>query len=249
MHYSELVDYLDDYLQIHAIADYGPQGLQVEAAKADVKRVALTVDTAPKTIEAAAGWQADMMLVHHGILWREVQRIAGPFGARVRALLDHQIHLYAAHLALDAHPEVGNNAVLARMLQVEVEDWWCDAKGTKIGVLGRLNMPREQLLNQLSVQLHTQARLLAHGPERVQRIAIVSGFGADRVAEARELGADTLLTGETSHANYWAAEDWNMNVIFAGHYASETVGVRALGAHLAQKFDLEVSFLDFPTSM
>jgi dinuclear metal center YbgI/SA1388 family protein len=249
MDHLELVTHLDDYLQILAISDYGPQGLQVEAANTNVQRVALAVDTAPATIEAAAMWQADMLLVHHGILWRSVERIAGPLGKRVRLLLENNIHLYAAHLALDAHPEVGNNAVLARMLGMQVDEWWCDVIGTQIGVIGRVDASLHNLVRTLNDSLNTQSRTLEHGPSQVRTLAIVSGFGADRVNEAKSMGADTLLTGETSHANYWAAADYSINVIFAGHYATETIGVKALGEHLADQFGLTVRFFDFPTAM
>lgn len=249
MNRKDLTDYLDHYLHINDISDYGPQGLQVEAAGDTVRRIALSVDVAPPIIAAAAEWDADMLLVHHGVLWRSVERIAGPLGARVRGLLKHDIHLYAAHLPLDAHPEVGNNAVLGKMLGVEVTDWWCQAQGTPIGVFGKLAMPLNELVTAVEQRLKTNVRLLAHGPAEVSQIAIVSGFGADRVAEARALGADTLLTGETSHANYWAAADHGLNVLFAGHYATETVGVQALGRHLAGKFNLDVKFFDFATAM
>ena len=247
----ELVDYLDDYLLIAEIEDYGPQGLQVETDNTTVDRIALAVDSSPAVIEAAAGWDADLLLVHHGILWRSVEPIAGPLGRRVRLLLGHGVNLYAAHLPLDAHPEVGNNAVLAQLLNVDVRRWWCEPTNVPIGVLGQA--PAGTLLDDFVVavedQLTTDARVLAHGPEQIENVAIVSGFGADRVEEARALGADTFLTGETSHANYWAASDYGLNVIYAGHYATETVGVQALGRHLADKFSLEVKFFDFPTEM
>lgn len=249
MDLQELVTYLDNYLQIHSIGDYGPQGLQVEAGHKNVQRIALAVDSAPATIEATASWQAGMLMVHHGLLWRSVERIAGPLGQRVRLLLQNNIHLYAAHLALDAHPEVGNNAVLAGMLGMQVQDWWCDVMGTKIGVIGSLDLPLESLVTKIDAGLNSQARVLPHGPSRVRSLAIVSGFGADRVGEAKAMGADTLLTGETSHANYWAAADYGLNVIFAGHYATETVGVQALGRHLSQELGLTVRFFDFPTEM
>ena len=248
---SELTDYLSTYLRIDEIEDYGPQGLQVEAAGDEVQRLALAVDTAPAVIEAAAQWDADMLLVHHGLLWRDVQRIAGPLGRRVRALLQHDVHLYAAHLPLDAHPDVGNNAVLARMLDVEVEQWWCAPTNAPLAVLGTApsGTELEPFVARVEAHLQTNARVLAHGPQQVSRVAILSGFGADHAAEARELGADTFLTGETSHAHFWAAADHGLNVIYAGHYATETVGVQALGRHLAQEFGLEVEFFDFPTGM
>ncbi len=248
---NQLVKYLNTYLRIDEIADYGPQGLQVEAAAQDVQRVALAVDAAPPAIEAAAGWGAQMLLVHHGVLWRSVERIAGPLGRRVRALLQNDIHLYAAHLPLDAHPEVGNNAVLAHMLGIKIEQWWCEPTNTPLAVLGAAppDTSLESFVAQVETKLNTTARVLAHGPQRVSTVAILSGFGADHVAEARALGADTYLTGETSHANYWAAADHGLTVIYAGHYATETVGVQALGRHLAQKFGIEVEFFDFPTEM
>lgn len=248
---AELVTYLDNYLRINEIGDYGPQGLQVEADNETIRRVALAVDVSPAIIEAAADWGADMLLVHHGILWRSVERLAGPLGARVRALLAHQINLYAAHLPLDAHPEVGNNAQLAHLLGVTVAEWWCVPKDAPVGVFGPLKtaVSLPQFVDLIDSQLNTQSRVLAHGPKQVSQVAIVSGFGADQAAAARDLGADTFVTGETSHANYWAASDYGLNIIYAGHYATETVGVKALGQQLATKFDLEVNFFDFPTKM
>jgi dinuclear metal center YbgI/SA1388 family protein len=248
---SEIVRYLDRYLQLQEIEDYGPQGLQVESHNTEIERIALSVDAAPEVIEAAAGWQADMLLVHHGILWRSVERIAGPLGHRVRLLLANGINLYAAHLALDAHPAVGNNAVLAKMLGVEIDEWWCPQGGVMIGVCGPVEdgLSLQTLVDRAEMQLETSVRVLAHGPATVSRVAIVSGFGADEVGAAKAMGADTFLTGETSHAHYWAAADHGLNVLYAGHYATETVGVSALGDHLAQRFGLATRFLDFPTGM
>ena len=251
MNRNELVNYLDTYLNVNEIQDYGPQGLQVESGNAEIHRLALAVDTSPATITAAANWQADMMLVHHGILWGSGEPIRGPLGKRVRLLLENGINLYAAHLPLDAHPEVGNNAVLAKLMDVSVSDWWCSPKGTPIGVFGTVvgEPGLAEFVTQLEQLLNAQCRLMAYGPDRVRHVAILSGFGADKIAGAKALGADTFLTGETSHADYWAASDYDLNVIYAGHYATETVGVKALGKHLATKFNLKTKFFDFPTAM
>lgn len=251
MQRNKLITYLDHYLRVADIKDYGPQGLQVETDNKTIQRIALAVDTAPPVIKAAAAWQADMLLVHHGVLWRSVERIAGPLGERVRLLLQHGINLYAAHLPLDAHPEVGNNAVLAQMLDVDITDWWGAPTGVPLGVMGpAAGSPLlSAMVEKIEQKLHSQVRVLAHGPERVGTMAILSGFGADNIAEVKALGADTYLTGETSHANYWAAADYGLNVIYAGHYATETVGVQALGQHLADQFAVEVKFFDFPTDM
>ncbi len=248
---ADLVAYLDDYLHIADIEDYGPQGLQVETTNTSVKRIALAVDVSPAIIETAVSWQADMLLVHHGILWRQVERIAGPLGARVQQLMAHGLNLYAAHLPLDAHPEVGNNAVLAKLFGISEPEWWCSPTNVPIGVVGNLNTPLtlDDLVSQVNSQLQTKARVLAHGSAQVQRLAILSGFGADKVADVKQLGADTYLTGETSHANFWAASDFDINIIFAGHYATETVGVQTLGVHLVEKFGVEIRFFDFPTTM
>lgn len=251
MQRNKLITYLNNYLRIADIKDYGPQGLQVETNNKTVKRIALAVDTAPPVIRAAADWGADMLLVHHGILWRSVERIAGPLGERVRLLIQHGINLYAAHLPLDAHPEVGNNAVLARMLDVEVTDWWGAPTGVSLGVIGlAAGTPLlADMVAKIEQNLHSQVRVLPYGPQSVKRMAILSGFGADNIAEVKAIGADTYLTGETSHANYWAAADYEINVIYAGHYATETVGVQALGQHLAENFEVKIKFFDFPTNM
>ncbi|MDX1662644.1 MAG: Nif3-like dinuclear metal center hexameric protein [Candidatus Promineifilaceae bacterium] len=247
----ELINYLDQYLRVPEIKDYGPQGLQVEAERSDVHRVALAVDTAPPIIEAAAAWDADMLLVHHGILWRSVEPIRGPLGMRVRRLLKHGMNLYAAHLPLDAHPEVGNNAVLARLFDVEIQEWWCEPTNVPLGVIGAppVGTTLDTLVERVAEALHTQPRVLAHGPAEVGTVAIVSGDAVAEAPRAQLLGADTFITGETSHAHYWAAADLGMNIVFAGHYATETVGVQALGSHLSERFGLEVQFFDFPTEM
>lgn len=251
MNREDLVNYLDEYLKVAEIEDYGPQGLQVEADNQSIERVALAVDTAPAAIEAAAEWGADIYIAHHGVLWRSVERIAGPLGRRVRLLLANGINLYSAHLPLDAHPEVGNNAVLARMFGVEIDDWWCPYKGTPLAVVGQVSTPisLSEFVSKVEAKLNTQSRVLACGPDKVQRVAILSGFGADEVVAARDAGADTFLTGETSHSHYWTAADVGINTIFAGHYATETVGVQALGIHLEEKFGLKWRFFDFPTEM
>jgi dinuclear metal center YbgI/SA1388 family protein len=248
---TALINYMDTYLRIAEVKDFGLQGLQVETENDTVTRIALGVDTSPAIIEAAAEWQADMLIVHHGVLWGKEQRIAGPLGKRVRLLMKHGINLYSAHLPLDAHPEVGNNAVLAKMFGVQVDGWWCEALNAPLGTVGAV-APDTTLLDlerRIAEQLHVPTRTLAYGPQTVSRVAILSGYGADQITEAQATGADTFITGETSHAHYWAAADYGMNVIFAGHYATETVGVIALGEHLASKFNLQVKFLDFPTQM
>jgi len=251
MNRNELVSYLDDYLRINEIEDYGPQGLQVDSGKSNVNRLALAVDTAPAVIQEAAAWRADMLLVHHGILWRNVEPISGALGRRVRSLIQNGIDLYGAHLPLDAHPDVGNNIILARAFMLNVEGWWCAQMGTPLGVYGSLSVeiPLDTFVQSVEHYLKSSTRVSASGPSNVRKIAILSGFGADEVKKAKNVGADTYLTGEASHSHYWAAADHGLNVLYAGHYATETVGVKALGLHLANKFGLETNFIDFPPGL
>ena len=250
MNLNELSNYLNDYLRIAEIKDYGPQGLQVETDNREVKKIALAVDSAPAVAQAAADWGADMLLVHHGIFWGGAQIIAGPFGERVRSFMRNGLNLYAAHLALDANQEVGNNAVLGQMFGLQDVVWWGETNGAPLGVCGDIRpILLSDLEAKINTKLDTQSRVLAHGPDTVKRVAILSGGGAGFVEEAAGLGADTYITGETSHSQYWLASDYGVNVIFGGHYATETVGVQALGKHLVEKFGLETKFFDFPTGM
>ena len=250
MQRDELVRYLDRYLRIPETADYGPQGLQVEGAD-EISRVAFTVDSGMPCIEAALKVNAQMLIVHHGIFWGAQELIRGAFGHKVRRLLSTNLSLYAAHLALDAHPELGNNVELARLLELQVETWFCNAKGTEIGVICNSNdgFLVEAIADILGSKLSCETTLLQHGPLKARRIAIVSGDAAAHIGEAAALGVDTFITGETSHAHYYAAIEHGMNVIYAGHYATETVGVKALGQLVAERFGVAWAFHDHPTGL
>jgi dinuclear metal center YbgI/SA1388 family protein len=250
MQRHKLVNYLNDYLRIRDFEDYGPQGLQVEGGDT-VDKITCSVDAAQVALEAAVAAGSDFHLVHHGVFWGPAALLAGPLGQRVRTLFKADVSLYAAHLALDAHPEVGNNAVLARELGIEVSDWWAMANGNPVGVFGDApaGLTREQLVAQVNDLLGGDAQVEAHGPQQIKRIGIVSGGAAGEIAEAARLGIDTYLTGELSHSYYWDAAEYGLNVIYAGHYATETLGVQALAAHLSARFDLPFEFLDFPTGL
>ncbi len=247
---DELVRYLDRYLRIAEIPDYGPQGLQVEGAE-EVTRIVFTVDAGLPCIDAAIKVGAQMQIVHHGLFWGNQELIRGPFGRKVRRLMQTNLNLYATHLSLDAHPEVGNNVELARILELTVDSWFCNVKGNDIGVIciPANGLELAALVSTIKTRLGMEPIVLAHGPSSVRRVAIVSGGAASHVAEAAAMGADTFLTGETSHAQFYDALDYDMNVIFAGHYATETVGLKALGRHLNGRFGLETVFIDLPTGM
>jgi dinuclear metal center YbgI/SA1388 family protein len=254
---TEVVTYLDEYLRIREIPDErnAVNGLQVENGGA-IERIVAAVDASQATIDgvAAAGPRA-LLLVHHGMFWDGNVPVAGRRYRRLSALLENDIAVYSAHIPLDLHPEVGNNVVLAERLGVEVEGWFGDYRGSALGVWG--NAPvrwgtRDALVEELNRALGTfapGARLIAGGPERVSRVGIITGGAGSMIAAAREAGLDTFVTGEGPHHTFFDAVEGGLNVIYAGHYATETLGVQALASRLGDRFDLDWEFHDHPTGL
>ena len=261
---ADLVAYLDDYLRVREVPDErnAVNGLQVENS-GTVGSIVAAVDASQATIARvaaeAAGPDADepppLLLVHHGLLWDGNVPVVGRRYRRLAALLEHDIALYAAHIPLDLHPEVGNNVVLAERLGLEVQGWFGDYRGTALGVWGRAPQrwgTRDALLAEVDRALGTfapGARLIPGGPERVARVGIITGGAGSMIAAARDAGLDTYITGEGPHHTYFDAMEWGINVIYAGHYATETLGVQALASHLAERFDLDWEFHDHPTGL
>jgi dinuclear metal center YbgI/SA1388 family protein len=247
---QDLVDYLDEYLFIEEISDYGPQGLQVEGRE-EVRRVVGMVDAQIPCISAALEHEADFVLVHHGIFWGQAQPLRGTFGRLVRGIIQTGLNLYAAHLALDAHPHVGNNAEIAHRLGLDVVEWWHAVNGTNIAALAVEpdGVKLDYLVDRFEQLIGPVKLVQAHGPRIVHRVGIMSGSGARAVEEAAQLGCDTFLTGELEHAQYYSALNHGLNVIYGGHYTTETTGVQALGRHLQERFGLDFEFVDLPTGV
>jgi dinuclear metal center YbgI/SA1388 family protein len=247
---SELVEYLTDYLRIEAIKDYGPQGLQVEG-KPEVNKVVGMVDAQLPCVTLALAHGADLLLVHHGIFWGAAKPLRGALGVLVRTIMAADLNLFAAHLALDAHPEVGNNVELARRLGLEVLEWWANVNGAPLAVMAvePNGVKLDYLVDRYEQSVGPVQLVQAHGPRIVHRVGIMSGGGARHVEEAAALGCDLFLTGETSHAQYYDALNAGINVIYGGHYTTEITGVQALGRHLKEQFDLEFEFIDLPTHL
>ncbi|MEZ4675546.1 MAG: Nif3-like dinuclear metal center hexameric protein [Caldilineaceae bacterium] len=250
MNRAELVTYLDTYLGIDQIKDYGPQGLQIEGRE-EVQQLVGLVDAHQPCVEAAIAAQADLMLVHHGIFWGSAKPLRGSYGMLVRTVLEENLNLYAAHLALDAHREIGNNAELARRLGLEIIDWWGDANGVKLAALAvsHHGVKLDYIVDRFEQNVGTTKLVQAQGPRIIHKVGILSGFGARDIDEAAALGCDLYITGETSHAQYYDAQNAGINVIYGGHYTTETVGVQALGAHLQEQFNLDFTFIDLPTGL
>ncbi len=247
---AALTTYLDEYLRVREVRD-SPQalnGLQVENS-GTVSRIAAAVDVCQATIDAAAERRADLLLVHHGLFWAGLLPVVGREARRLKKLFAADLAVYAAHIPLDCHPEVGNNIVLARMLGLEAVGWFGEYEGREIGVVGRLDVTRDELVSRLRAKLGVDPHVIATGPTKPERVGIVTGGAGNMIREARDAQVDTFITGEGAHYTHFDAEEWGLNVIYAGHYATETVGVKALAAHLEQRFDLPWEFIDHPTGL
>ncbi|HQR17056.1 MAG TPA: Nif3-like dinuclear metal center hexameric protein [Gemmatimonadales bacterium] len=250
---NTLTEYLDTYLQVREVPDENNavNGLQVEN-RGTVDRIVAAVDASLEAILGAAPegeGGGTLLLVHHGLLWDGNAPLTGRRYRRVRALLDRNIALYSAHIPLDIHPEVGNNMVLARRLDIALEGWFGDYRGQRLGVYGELVQPREELVRRIEGQLTASARLIPGGPAITGHVGIVTGSGGGFIAQAKAAGIDTLITGEGAHHTYFDAVELGVNVIYAGHYATEQVGVQALAQHLGLRFELPWEFHRHPTGM
>jgi dinuclear metal center YbgI/SA1388 family protein len=247
---DELVAYLDAWLRVREVPDdpEAMNGLQVENG-GTVTSVAVAVDACEAVITASAARGADLLIVHHGLFWGPRVPVTGRAYRKLRALVGSGLALYSAHLPLDVHPDVGNNTVLAGLLGVQVTDRWGEYKGAPIGVAGPLSVERDEIGRRLQEHLGVAARLIPGGPVRTTRVGVITGAGGSMIRQAHAAGIDTFVTGEGAHHTYFDAEELGVNVFFAGHYATETVGVKALGEHLGERFGLPWSFIDHPTGL
>lgn len=241
-HRDEIVAYADRLLDVGAFSDYGPQGLQV-VGKAEVTRIACGVSASRELFERAGQHGAHLVLVHHGLFWEREPRIVDTrLKERLKVLFAHDLSLVAYHLPLDAHPEIGNNALLARELGVEVQAPF------DVGVIGELPEPTpvERFLACVQERLGREPLAFTYGPARVRRVAIVSGAAASRLPRAAEAGCDLFLTGEPAEPSLMTARELGIHFVAAGHYATERLGVQALAARLAERFALDWHFIELP---
>jgi dinuclear metal center YbgI/SA1388 family protein len=248
---DELIAYLDDYLRVKEIEDSSQNGLQVEGPE-EVTKGAFAVDSCQVAFGQAVASGAQLFIVHHGLFWDKPLRLIGPIFQRVKTLIEGDCGLYAVHLPLDVHPEVGNNAELARLLGLKDTHAFGEYHGSKVGIGGVLDppIPLDVLIERLARATgKPPVRVLAHGPAEVSQVGCISGGAAFLTDQVAEAGFDTFVTGETSHTFFHYAAEWELNVVYGGHYATETLGVKALARHLGEKFGLETTLLDIPTGM
>ena len=253
---SELATYMDELLQPADFADWANalNGIQFEH-RGPITRIAAAVDLSRGTIEGAAAQGANLLLVHHGMFWGGLQQIRGPLYARIRLLIEHDIAVYASHLPLDAHPEIGNNVLLARELALTPDGGFAHIKGKAIGLHGRCNLPTTTLVQRaraFSGAHGGDTRVVGAPADRVTRrwgMCTGAGVDAEFLKEAADLGVDTLIVGEGPHWSAVEAPELGIAVLYLGHYATETLGVRALASRVGTAFSIPWSFIDAPTGL
>jgi dinuclear metal center YbgI/SA1388 family protein len=254
MDLSELTRRLDEELRTddYADVDASANGLQVGPAEAAIGRVAVAVDAAEATIEKAASVGADLLVAHHGLSWGGIERVAGEHYRRIAPLIENDLALYVSHLPLDGHQELGNAAGVCDLLDLEGREPFASVGPEPIGQQGRA--PGGYSVDEVRSRLDAldqggrETRVLGFGPDRIESIAVVTGSGADFLGEAVDAGADALVTGEGKQKVYHQAREAGINVFLAGHYATETFGVRSLG-ELIEPWGPETTFVDHPTGL
>jgi dinuclear metal center YbgI/SA1388 family protein len=246
---QEIIAEIDGLLAPERFDDYCVNGLQVPGP-AEVSTLATGVSAHAELFELAAREGAQLLLVHHGIFWGPgVRSVDAMLKRRLQILFDAQIALAAYHLPLDAHPELGNNALLARALGAGRQTPFALHRGVPIGCLAAFpgdGVAAAELIERVQAVTAHEPLVFDAGPERVRSLAIVSGAGADHLEEAARAGADALLTGEVPERSMALARECGVRLIAAGHYATETLGVRRLGEQLAERFGLRHVWLDVP---
>jgi dinuclear metal center YbgI/SA1388 family protein len=248
-HRDEILGYCDELLDSGSFDDYGPNGLQVPGAR-EVNKVATGVSANLEMLRTAVASGAQLVITHHGLLWGdELAALSVPMAARLRALLCAEVSLAAYHLPLDAHPEIGNNALLRDALGLAADDRpFGHAKGSPVGLIGRVSEPIDidELRRRLTDAVGREPLVFDAGPDRISTVGIVTGAGGFALHEAGPLRLDALVTGEPSEPVMGDAREYGVHFLAGGHYATETFGIRRLGELIAERFSVGHEFIDVP---
>jgi len=247
---SEIIEYADEYLCIRDIEDWpnALNGLQIENC-GRVTRIGAAVDVSTRVLNEAAKKDLNLLLVHHGLFWPGLQPITRSLHRQIKLAFENDIALYSAHLPLDIHPKIGNNAQLSRSLGLRSTTPFFEEKGHLIGLKGRASIVRDQLVRRLEKSLGGKVKTFMSGPKKTKTIGIITGGAGAEIYRVAEDNIDTFITGEAPHWAAVAAEELGMNLVLGGHYSTETSGVKALAAHLAERFNISWTFIDCPTGM
>jgi dinuclear metal center YbgI/SA1388 family protein len=247
---STLAAYCDRLLRTDRIEDYdgAVNGLQVENS-GTVTRIAAAVDASLATVKLAVAAKADLLIVHHGLFWSPTHPWTGKRHKLLRQLIRNNLAVYSSHLPLDAHRTLGNNAQLCAALGFKKLKPFFFDKGQFLGFQTKTKIPRDKLAQRLGQAVGGAPIVLPGGPTVCRRIGVVTGGAGGELKLAAREGVDTFITGEGPHWTYALAEELGLNVLYGGHYATETFGVKALANHLSKKFGLPWTFLDHPTGL
>jgi dinuclear metal center YbgI/SA1388 family protein len=251
-----IVEYLDELLGTSRIPDYpgAANGLQL-SNDGPIRKIAAAVDFSSRSVASAIAENANLLLVHHGMFWGGAKPVTGSAFKRIKSLIQNDVAVYSSHLPLDCHPTFGNNVLLSRAFGLEPDGEFAHFKGTAIGVRGRANTPTLELVERArDFSREHGGNVVVNGmrPGAITKSwAICTGAGAsaETLEEAASLGVDTLIVGEGPHWTAVEAEEVGIAIIYAGHYATETLGVRALAKHLAERFSLEWFPVNAPTGL
>jgi dinuclear metal center YbgI/SA1388 family protein len=247
---DKLVSFLDAGLRLSEFSeDESANGLQVEGSTT-IQKIGLAVDACEYVFKVAAQKKIDFLIVHHGLIWGGLKSVSGVVRNRIKALLDSDISLYACHLPLDWHPKYGNNSELLRLLSIKKMGEFGKYHGKNISYWGRTSkkLSLDEFTARIDKALETRSSVVSFN-KKVHNVGVVSGGGWFAINETEKYNIDTFLTGEPSHSAYTLAEEMKVNLVFAGHYATETLGVKAVGQMLQKRFGIPSEFIDHPTGL
>jgi len=247
---SDIVSYTDRFLRIRDVGDWDNalNGLQIENS-GHVTRVGAAVDVSTRVLTEAAIRDIDFLIVHHGLFWPGLQPVRGALRRQLRLAFEKNVALYSAHLPLDVHPQVGNNAQLVAALGLKSAEPFLEEKGQPVGLKIRVSLQRGDLVRKLEKALNGLVKLFDFGPKQTRALGVVTGAAGSEIYRVADEGIDTFITGEAPHWAAVAAEELGMNILLAGHYATEVFGVKALAAHLSKRFRVPWEFIDCPTGL
>ncbi|MCX7871864.1 MAG: Nif3-like dinuclear metal center hexameric protein [Verrucomicrobiae bacterium] len=247
---SNIVSFCNKLLKIGSFRDYeaAVNGLQLQN-NGTVSKIGACVDISYQTAKLAADKQCDLLIVHHGMMWNALQTFTGKRYEMFKLLISNNIAVYSCHLPLDAHPKIGNNAILCKLLQFKNLKPFLSLKGQPIGFKTSTNIPRNLLKQKLEKILGTPPMLVPFGPEICKNIGIVSGGAGEDIKTAADEGVDTYITGEGPHWTFTTAQELEINIFYGGHYTTEQFGVKALAEKVSKKFNLPWEFLPAPSGL
>ena len=247
---SDIVSYTDEFLRICEVADWDNalNGLQIENS-GQVSRIGAAVDVSTRILTGAAKKNIDLLIVHHGLFWPGLQPVRSALRRQLQLAFGNDIALYSAHLPLDIHPKVGNNAELIAALGLKSAEPFLEEKGQPVGLKVRASIPRSDIVRKLRKALGGPIKAFNCGPKQTRLIGVVTGAAGSEIYRLAQENVDTFITGEAPHWAAVAAEELGMNLLLGGHYATEVFGVKALAEHLSKRFRIPWEFIDCPTGL